>query len=170
MKKRERKLLVTIGVGTMLLSSSTVYAAGDELLAFVNDISDDGSMIYDFEEVEISLPADWRGKVRVRVDDNGVSFYHDESRSKWMETSGTDGGKLFTLSYSVNDDFTELPDYSYIGFSEESVMNYFLIFPTDAQGYMEDESISAEYQKLFSEIDYIKEHACMRHAEPVDEK
>ena len=161
MKKRGRKLSAVVGIGTMLLTSSTVYAAGDDLLAFVNDISDDGSMIYDFEEVEISLPADWRGKVRVRVDDNGVSFYHDESRSKWLETSGTEGGKLFTLSYSVNDDFTELPDYSYIGFSEDSVMNYFLIFPTDVQGYMQDSATAEEFQQLYAGIDYVKEHARM---------
>ena len=48
-------------------------------------------------------------------------------------------------------------------------MNYFLTFPTDVQGYMEDESISEEYQQLFSEIDYVKDHVCMRHAEPTDE-
>lgn len=161
MKKRGRKLLAAIGVGTMLLTSSTVYASGDDLLAFVNDISDDGSIIYDFEEVEIALPADWRGKVKVRVDDNAVSFYHDASRSKWLETSGTEGGKLFTLSYSVNDDFTELPDYSYIGFSEESVMNYFLIFPTDVQGYMQDSAVAEEFQQLYAGIDYVKEHARM---------
>ena len=161
MKKRGRKLLVTVGIGMMLLTSSTVYAAGDDLLAFVNDISDDGSMIYDFEEVEIMLPADWRGKVRIKVEDNGVSFYHNESREKWLETSGTEGGKLFTLSYSVNDDFTEFPDYSYIGFSDESVMNYFLIFPTDVQGYMQDGAVAEEFQQLYSGIDYVKEHARM---------
>ena len=160
MKKR-RKLLAVIGIGTMLLTSSTVYAAGDDLLAFVNDISDDGSMIYDFEEVEITLPADWRGKVRVKVEDTGVSFYHDKSRSKWLETSGTEGGRLFTLSYSVNDDFTELPDYSYIGFSDESVMNYFLIFPTDVQGYMQDSVVMEEFQEMYAGLDYVKENTRM---------
>lgn len=48
-------------------------------------------------------------------------------------------------------------------------MNYFLTFPTDVQGYMDDSSISEEYQQLFSEIDYVKDHVCMRHAEPTDE-
>lgn len=161
MKKKVKKFLPALGVAAMLLTSSTVYAAGNDLLAFVNDISDDGSMIYDFEEVEIMLPTDWRGKIRIKVEDNGVSFYHDASREKWMETSGTEGGKLFTLSYSVNDDFTELPDYSYMGFSDESVMNYFMIFPTDVQGYMQDASVAEEFQQLYGEIDYVKEHACM---------
>lgn len=161
MKKIAKKVLVTVGLGLALMTTSTVYAAGDDLLAFVNDISDDGSMIYDFEEVEIALPADWRGKVRVKVEDNGVFFYHDASREKWLETSGTEGGRLFTLSYSVNDDFTELPDYSYIGFSEESVMNYFLIFPTDMQGYMQDSAVAEEFQQLYAGIDYVKQHAHM---------
>ena len=48
-------------------------------------------------------------------------------------------------------------------------MNYFLTFPTDVQGYMDDSSISEEYQQLFSEIDYVKDHVCMRHSEPTDE-
>lgn len=161
MKKTGKKLLAVLGIGTTLLTSSTVYAAGDDLLAFVNDISDDGAMIYDFEEVEIALPADWRGKVKVKITDNEATFYHNESREKWLETSGTEGGRLFTLSYSVNDDFTELPDYSYIGFSEESVMNYFMIFPTDVQGYMQDSSTAEEFQQLYAGIDYVKEHARM---------
>jgi len=175
MKKNWKKILAAAGLGMMLMGTSltpvTAFAAVDmqNLLTFVNDTMDDGSQIYYFEEVAVTLPADWKGKVAVQAQDTSVTFYHKASKEKWQENYGTVGGKLFSLSYSVNSDFTELPSYYYVGFGEESVMNYFLTFPTDVQGYMEDESISEEYQQLFSEIDYVKDHVCMRHAEPTDE-
>ena len=175
MKKNWKKTLAAAGMGMVLMTTSltpvTAFAAVDtqNLLTFVNDTMDDGSQIYYFEEVAVTLPADWKGKVAVQAQDTSVTFYHKASKEKWQENYGTVGGKLFSLSYSVNSDFTELPSYYYVGFGEESVMNYFLTFPTDVQGYMEDESISEEYQQLFSEIDYVKDHVCMRHVEPTDE-
>ena len=172
MKKNWKKTLAAVGMGMVLIATSltsvAVFATVDtqNLLTFVNDTMDDGSQIYYFEEVAVTLPTDWQGKVAVQTQDTSVTFYHKASKEKWQENYGTDGGKLFSLSYSVNSDFTELPSYYYVGFGEESVMNYFLTFPTDVQGYMDDSSISEEYQQLFSEIDYIKDHVCMRHAEP----
>ncbi|MFR8219941.1 MAG: hypothetical protein ACLU9T_02215 [Blautia faecis] len=72
-----------------------------------------------------------------------------------------EGGKLFTLSCTVNHDFQELPDFTYIGFSDQSVMNYFMIFPTDFQAYTDDPAIAAEFQQMNTEIDFVKQHAYM---------
>ena len=40
-------------------------------------------------------------------------------------------------------------------------MNYFMIFPTDVQAYMDDSTIAEEFQQMNSEIDFVKENARM---------
>lgn len=157
-----KRIAAIISVGFMVISSSVFVSADSrELMDFTDNILEDGSLIYYFKEVSLTLPADWKDKIDIEVKDNTATFYHKSSREKWQETNGSDGGKLVTLSCSVNDDFSELPDFSYIGFSEESVMNYFLVFPTDVQAYTEDSTIAEEFQQLNSEIDFVKEHARM---------
>ena len=160
--KKWKKILTGAGLGIMLLTSS-VYGAegGSEWMQFYDNELSDGSLIYYFEEVALTLPADWKGKTDIEINGNSATFYHKASREKWLAENGTDGGKLFTLSCSVNHDFSELPDFSYIGFSEESVMNYFLIFPTDVQAYVEDSAVATEFQQLYSEIDFVKNNARM---------
>lgn len=158
-----KRIMAAAGMGIMLMASSVYGAAdGSEYMEFTDNELVDGSLIYYFKEMEITLPADWKGKFDIEINGNNAIFYHKASREKWMASNGTDGGKLFTLSCSVNDDFAELPDFSYIGFSDESAMNYFMIFPTDVQAYMDDSTIAEEFQQMNSEIDFVKENARMR--------
>lgn len=158
-----KRIMAAAGMGIMLMASSVYGAAdGSEYMEFTDNELVDGSLIYYFKEMEITLPADWKGKFDIEINGNNATFYHKASREKWMASNGTDGGKLFTLSCSVNDDFAELPDFSYIGFSDESAMNYFMIFPTDVQAYMDDSTIAEEFQQMNSEIDFVKENARMR--------
>lgn len=162
MRKMLKKTVTAIGIGTFLLAAP-VYGTDNtsDLMAYTDNVQSDDSLIYYFEEVAVVLPADWKGKFDVVTDGNSVTFYHKASHEKWQEKYGQDGGKLFTLSCSVNHDFSELPDFTYIGFSEQSVMNYFMIFPTDFQAYTEDESVAREFQQMNAEIDYVKQHAYM---------
>lgn len=162
MKKSWRKTITAVCMGTMLLSGS-VYGADSfqDLMAYTDNVLSDGSLIYYFEEVAVTLPADWQGKFEIVTTDNSATFYHKASHEKWQEKYGEDGGKLFTLSCTINHDFSELPDFTYIGFSEESVMNYFMIFPTDFQAYTEDEAVAAEFQQMNAEIDFVKQNAYM---------
>ena len=73
MKKNWKKTLAAAGMGMVLMTTSltpvTAFAAVDtqNLLTFVNDTMDDGSQIYYFEEVAVTLPADWKGKVAVQA-------------------------------------------------------------------------------------------------------
>ena len=69
------------------LTPVTAFAAVDtqNLLTFVNDTMDDGSQVYYFEEVAVTLPADWQGKVEVQAQDTSVTFYHKASKEKWQE-------------------------------------------------------------------------------------
>lgn len=162
MRKMLKKTVTAIGIGAFLLAA-LVYGADNtsDLMAYTDNVQSDGSLIYYFEEVAVVLPADWKGKFDVVTDGNSATFYHKASHEKWQEKYGQDGGKLFTLSCSVNHDFSELPDFTYIGFSEQSVMNYFMIFPTDFQAYTADESVAREFQQMNAEIDYVKQHAYM---------
>ena len=78
MKKNWKKTLVAAGMGMVLMTTSltpvTAFAAVDtqNLLTFVNDTMDDGSQIYYFEEVAVTLPEDWKGKVAVQA---GHQYY-----------------------------------------------------------------------------------------------
>lgn len=157
-----KRIMAAAGMGIMLMASSVYGSADDsEYMEFTDNELVDGSLIYYFKELAITLPADWKGKFDIEINGNNAAFYHKASREKWRASNGTDGGKLFTLSCSVNDDFAELPDFSYIGFSDESAMNYFMIFPTDVQAYMDDNTIAEEFQQMNSEIDFVKENARM---------
>ena len=84
MKKNWKKTLAAVGFGMVLTATSltpvTALAAVDtqNLLTFVNDTMDDGSQVYYFEEVAVTLPADWQGKVAVQTQDTSVTFYHKE--------------------------------------------------------------------------------------------
>ena len=162
MKKSLRKIIAAICMGTMLLSCTSYGAdSSQNLMAYTDNVLSDGSLIYYFEEVAVTLPADWQGKVQIETTDNSATFYHKASHEKWQEKYGQEGGKLFTLSCTVNHDFQELPDFTYIGFSDQSVMNYFMIFPTDFQAYTDDSAIAAEFQQMNTEIDFVKQHAYM---------
>lgn len=154
-----KKLFISILIGMMAING-TVYGADStqDSVEFTERVLDDGSVVYEFDEVAVTLPADWAGKYDMEVKGNSVTFYHKTSREKWIEKNGTSGGNLFTLSCSVNHDFTKLPDFAYIGFSEESMMNYFLIFPTDFQAYVDDSTVAEEFQELYSGLDFVKEH------------
>lgn len=107
-----KRIMAAAGMGIMLMASSVYGAAdGSEYMEFTDNELVDGSLIYYFKEMEITLPADWKGKFDIEINGNNATFYHKASREKWMASNGTDGGKLFTLSCSVNDDFAELPDF-----------------------------------------------------------
>lgn len=112
----------------------------------------DGTYTYYFTQgVFVTMNKDWYQKTMVIPKDNGATFYHKASYYAWQE-QGLEGGRLFTISASVNTDFQNLPSFAYIGFDEEEVMNYFAILPTDYQAYADDESIRSEYDSLWAGV------------------
>ena len=74
MKKSLRKIIAAICMGTMLLSC-TAYGAdsSQNLMAYTDNVLSDGSLIYYFEEVAVTLPADWQGKVQIETTDNSAT-------------------------------------------------------------------------------------------------
>lgn len=125
---------------------------------YTDDILEDGSLIYYFPELSLQLPAEWRGKVMAVQQDNGTSFYQKASYEKYREEGVEGGGFLFMLGASVNGSFSQLPAFEYLGFSEESSLNYYLTLPTDYPAYMDD-AIRAEYDAMSAQTDYVVEHA-----------
>ena len=128
MRKTYQKILALAGAGIMLMNS-TVFAAEDtdmDLLAFTNQIQEDGTMLYNFEDVSLTIPAYWIGKVKVSIKDNSVIFYHKASQENWMKNYGfVEDGKLVTLLYSADRDFSDYDDLSIKKYGSHSALNMF---------------------------------------------
>lgn len=140
-----------LAVMLILAFGTSVFAgAFDDYYDYQNE---DGTYSYYFTQgVTVTMDKFWYQHTRVIADDNGATFYHKASYEKYKE-EGYEGGRLFTLSASVNTDFKKLPSFTYIGFDEEACMNYFAVLPTDVQAWMEDENIRKEYEKLYRDVD-----------------
>ena len=151
-----KKILVILA--SLLLFAFPAFAEPMGTFDYTDDLKEDGSPIYYFQDISLTLPAAWRGKVWAVQGENGVSFHQISSYQKFLEEGISNGGFLFGLGASVNNSFTDLPAYEYLGFSEKSYMNYYLILPTDYPVY-NDPDIMAEYNALYAQIDYVAENA-----------
>ncbi|MDY3919378.1 MAG: hypothetical protein SOZ59_10340, partial [Candidatus Limivivens sp.] len=78
------------------------------------------------------------------------------------------GGKLFTVGCSVNSDFKDLDEMTYIGFDEEEVLNYYATKPTDYQAYVSDPAVKEEYDSLWKTVDDVIGSIRILSAEPED--
>lgn len=138
----------------MCLTAATCTWAGifDE---YVDHQNDDGTYSYYFMQgASVTLDEEWYQNTIVKTDDSGATFYHKASWEAYEE-EGMDGGRLFTIGASVNTDFKELPSFIYIGFDEDTAMNYYAELPSDYQGYAEDESIREAYDRLFAGVEKV---------------
>ena len=142
----------------LILMVIPVSATSGSYFDYTDDILENGDLIYYFQEMSLQLPAEWRGKVMAEQQDGGVSFYQTSSHQKYLEENIKNGGFLFQLGASVNQSFTQLPKFEYLGFSEDTAMNYYLRLPTDYPAYPE-KSIQEEYDDMIDDIDYVVEHA-----------
>ncbi len=140
----------------LVLLISPVYATSTtgSFFDFTDDILENGDLIYYFQEMSLQLPGEWRGKIMTEQLDNGVSFYQKSSHEKYLEEGIQNGGFLFQVGASVNQSFSQLPKFEYLGFCEESAMNYYLRLPTDYPAYNEPD-IREEYDKMAGQIDYV---------------
>lgn len=143
---------------SLLLFVLPVCAEAPSFFDYTDDILEDGTLIYYFQEMSLKLPASWRGKVMAEKKDGGVSFYQKSSHEKYLAEGIESGGFLFMLAACVNQSYKQLPSYKYIGFSESSAMNYYLQLPTDYPAYNEKD-IRAEYDEMSSQIDFVVENA-----------
>ena len=155
--RRRIAIMLTLLTALLLLVVPVSAEAMTEF-DYTDDILEDGCPIYYFPEISLKLPVNWNGKVMVVKGEKGTSFYQKASYEKYQEEGLDEGGFLFMLGASVNSSFSELPAFEYLGFCEDSAMNYYLMLPTDYPAY-NDPAIRAEYDAMYSQIDYIVENA-----------
>lgn len=119
-------------------------------------------LVYRTEDVELHLPAAWAERILILPTPTGAAFYQKASYDKYLEESGIEGGGyLFTLGGCVNNDFEDLPSFIYLGFCEDSAMNYYMELPTDYPAYMDDE-IRAEWDSMHNMMRGIAQGAVIR--------
>ena len=142
--------------GICMLSGQMVWAGAetaDDLWQYNLSVDEIGDQIYDFSEVEVTVPAEWNGKYDLRFGEDYVEFYHPASRDAYREelSEETYAGTLFTVCHSENYDFMDVvPHYELIGSSEHGV--YYLDYPTDVQGYPDEGKIWAEWSSLYENL------------------
>ena len=116
-------------------------------------------VVYDFPDVMLYIPIEWEDAITVEQTDNGVAFFQTASYDKFLEDGLPKGGFLFKLRASEDESFRELPEYEYIGFSENAGLHFYLSMPSDYQAYVYDADIRAEYDAMNKQITRIAEMA-----------
>ena len=116
-------------------------------------------VVYDFPDVMLYIPIEWDGAITVEQTDTGVAFFQTASYDKFLEDGLPKGGFLFKLRASEDESFRELPEYEYIGFSENAGLHFYLSMPSDYQAYVYDADIRAEYDAMSKQIEEIAEMA-----------
>lgn len=108
-------------------------------------------------DVIVYLPESWTGQYDMIIRDDRVDFYHTKSRAGWT-LKGEDAGLLFSVCTSTDDSYTEVPEFQDMGQGSDGLY-YYLMFPSDAQAYPDDEEIRAGYEELYAQIDRVKEES-----------
>ena len=149
------KKIVLLSIVLCMAVSTAVWAGPFE--QYYDYRNDDGSYSYYFTDgspdqgIFVTMDLNWYQNTRVKIEAGGATFYHKDSYNAFAE-EGLKGGRLFTIGACVNSDFQNLPSFEYIGFDENSCMNYYAELPTDYQAYTDDEDIRAEYDSLWSGV------------------
>ena len=158
----------------MMIAAAVVLALGSVMSVSANGMEDfndyfnaDGTYSYYFEQgITITMSEEWYQNTFVQAELASITFYHKDSYEKYKDIGIEDGGKLFTVGCSVNSDFKDLDEMTYIGFDEEEVLNYYATKPTDYQAYVSDPEVKAEYDSLWSTVDDVIGSIRILSAEP----
>lgn len=158
MKKQNILSAVLTAASICMLTGFTMTAAADgDIWSSTTSRNADGNICIDFEEVQVLLPADWSGKCKMNTSETCVSFYQIKSRDLWTQDLGyPNGGWMFSINCSQNYDYLDNPSYMTIGTGEEGI--YYATFPTDVQGYMNDEETAAEFTDMSADMDWIRQN------------
>jgi hypothetical protein len=116
-------------------------------------------VVYDFPDIMLYLPIEWENAITVELTDTGLAFFQTASYDRFLEDGLPKGGFLFKLRASEDERFRELPEYEYIGFSEDAGLYFYLSLPSDYQAYVYDADIRAEYDAMSKQIGAIAEMA-----------
>lgn len=165
-KKMFHKVILAAAAGTLLLGTAALADEG----RFDNSSTyrdQNGNICVDFGEVQVYLPSDWSGKCQMAPSDGTVAFYQTKSRQLYTEEFGhANGGWLFSINYSEELDFLDDPNYEILGESNDVI--YYISYPTDVQGYMNDSEAMAEYSHMAEDLDWIEANIVLPYAEEIE--
>ena len=150
---------------TIAVAAAAILTLGISMSAAANGLEDfndyrnaEGTYSYYFDQgIIVTMSEEWYQNTFVKAEVGQATFYHKDSYEKYQESGIEGGGKLFTIAYSVNSDFKDLEEMTYIGFDEEEMLNYYATKPTDYPAYAADAEVCAEYNALFAEVDAVIE-------------
>lgn len=92
-----------------------------------------------WEEITLTLPSEWKDKVIIMKDDNGVKIYQKSSYEK------NESGFMYGI-YKTNEYTNNFAGERIIAFTDDTI--YVATSPTDVACYCEDEAIMNEYIEL----------------------
>ena len=118
MRKRSFKALSLALLSACMLAGASITAGAvpENLFSCSTSRDAENDILVDFKEVQITLPSSWAGKCQVSTAADSASFFHIQSRKLWTASLGYEnGGFLFSINFSENMDFTDLPSYQLIG-------------------------------------------------------
>lgn len=156
----QTKMLLMAGVGMLSGAVMTAQAeASENLWEYETAYDDEDNIIYDFEEIEVTLPADWDGKYAMEEISDGICFSLQSIRDEYSEdTLQPYTGELFSLHCSQDYDFMEEPAWwSILGSSDESV--YYLTVMQGNPYFGSSAEAAEEWKDLSQDISWIVEHA-----------
>lgn len=109
--------------------------------------------VYDFEDVELMLPAEWEGKYGIERFEEHIDFFHSASRNAW-EKYGTGEektrGVLFSLWCNFNGEYPENSSHhEVLGIGNHGL--YYLRFAEDGEGYVESKEGYMENEEVWNE-------------------
>lgn len=141
----------------LLLAGATALADEGHFTSSETYRDGNGNICVDFGEVQVYLPSDWSGICQMAPEDDYVAFYQTKSRQLYTQEFGyAAGGWLFTVNYSETADFLEAPSYSVLGGSNDGY--YYITYPTDVQGYVDDNEAMSEYSRMCEDLPWIEEN------------
>lgn len=151
---------------SMLMGLTLSASAANERWTSTTSRDANGNICISFEEVQVLLPADWAGNCQMGATENSVSFYQSKSRKLYTEELGyAAGGLLFSVEFSTATDFLNYPDYEPL--AQVSDGYYYLTFPTDVQGYVENEEAMSEYTSMCEDLDWIRSNVMVTSADAI---
>ena len=134
-------------------ASITAGAVPENLFSCSTSRDAENDILVDFRRYRSHFLPAGPGNVRSPTAADSASFFHIQSRKLWTASLGYEnGGFLFSINFSENMDFTDLPSYQLIG---ETTAGYYVCFATDMQGYTDDADALNEFRTLSDGVNQV---------------
>lgn len=149
------------GAAVVSGAALTGMAKGAQELWEYELVSDEqDNQIYEFEELSLTVPAEWEGKYEViPTDDDGVYFSSVAIRNEYpAERRLPYIGELFAVNRCEDYSFKDLPMWTTVLGSSDDYIYYLSLFQGDVR-YGSSEEASEEWLAMREDIDWIIENA-----------